>query len=556
MNTAKPVRLAPLSVFALLGAVAIAPCAHAASCESLMGLALTNARIDAAVTVPAGSYTPVGTTTAVQGLPAFCQVHGVATPVSGSNIGFELWLPQQGWNGKLEMFGNGGYSSAIEYPNMGAQLARGYATLGTDTGHTGSDPDFAVGHPEAIVDWGHRAVHQSVVEARAVIHQFYDADPMHSYFAGCSTGGHQAFMEAQRYPADFDGIIAGDPGHNRTHLNMGFLWEFLRDHPQGRDNEPLLPASKLPMVTAAAVKACRPADTLRNGGLANEPFLNDPRDCTFDPASLQCRAGDQADCLTSAQVAVVKDIYAGPHNPRTGALIENGYVPGSEAAKPPGWASYFQDFNGRNAPARTNFWSIWVFGDPNWNWWSYDFDATAKATDDKLAADLNAMSADLEPFRLRGGKLITYHGFADPVVPPLDSINYRQRLIDAQAAHMPQAAGAATDSASAEGRVNDFYRLFMVPGMAHCSGGPGADSFSMQSALEDWVEHGTPPSQVTATKFANDVASSGAAFSRPLCVFPGHAFYVAGDQTKAGSYECRQDKLERLTLMPAQEYLR
>ena len=533
-------KLASLPVFALL----IAHGAHAASCPSLTGAVLTNARIESAVAVPAGSYTPAGTHVALPALPAFCAVHGVANPVPGSTIGFTLWLPAQGWNGKLEMFGNGGYSSAIDYRDMGAQLARGYATLGTDTGHTGSDPDFAAGHPEAIVDWGHRAVHESVVQARAVIHQFYAADPVHSYFSGCSTGGHQALMEAQRYPADFDGIIAGDPGHNRTHLNMGFLWEFLRDHPPGRDNEPLLPAAKLSMVTAAAVKACRPADTMRNGGLASDLFLSDPRDCAFDPASLQCRAGDQADCLTAAQVTVVRDIYAGPHNPRTGALIENGYVPGSEAAKPPGWASYFQDFTGRNAPARSNFWSLWVFGNPYWNWWSFDFDASAKATDDKLAADLNAMSPDLEPFRSRGGKLITYHGFADPVVPPLDSINYRQRVVDAQR------------HAAAERRVDDFYRLFMVPGMTHCSGGPGANSFSMQTPLEDWVEHGIAPSRVEATKFVNDAPSSGAAFSRPLCVFPGHAFYVAGDQTKAASFECRNDDLDRPTPMPDPAYQR
>ncbi len=474
----------------------------------------------------------------------------------GSRIGFELWLPQRGWNGKLEIFGNGRSSSALEYANTAAQLARGYATLGTDTGQTGSEPDFAVGHPEAIADWGHRAVHQSVVDARTVIHAFYDADPSHSYFAGCSTGGHQAFMECQRYPADFDGIIAGDPGHNQTHLNMGFLWEFLRDHPDRRNDEPLLSASKLPMVSAAAVKACRPTDTRINGGLASDPFLNDPRDCAFDPAVLQCKSGDGPDCLTAAQVEVVKNIYAGPHNPRTGELTENGYPPGSEAAKPPGWASYFQDFNGRNAPARTNFWTVWVFGDPNWDWWTYDFNTTAKVTDDKLAAELNAMSADLEPFRSRGGKLLTYHGFADPVVPPLDSINYRQRLIEAQANQPQQSATGVQGLAAAEQRVDAFYRLFMVPGMAHCSGGPGANTFSMQTALEDWVEHDHPPTQVVATKFVDDAPSSGPAFSRPLCVFPAHAFYAAGDETKASSFECRQDTVARPTPRPARTYWR
>jgi feruloyl esterase len=544
MTTMKQVTLSAL----LLGSTVLAaPAARAATpCEALTGLALPDARIDAAAAVPAGSYTPAGTSMAIADLPAFCRVHGIASPVQGSTIGFEVWLPQQNWNGKLEMFGNGGYSSAMDYKAMGAQLARGYVTLATDTGHTGSDPDFAVGHPEAITDWGNRAVHVAAVHGRAVAEAFAGAAPRHSYFVGCSTGGHQAFMEAQRYPADFDGIVAGDPGHNRTHLNMGFLWEFLRDHPDRQDNHPLLPASKLPMITASAVKACRPADLVRNGGLPGDTFLADPRDCDFDPAALLCRAGDQADCLTQPQVDVVKAIYAGPHNPRTGELIENGYPPGSEAAKPPGWASYFQDFNGRNAPARTNFWSVWAFDDPKWDWWSYDFDQSAKQTDDKLAASLNAMSPDLSAFRARGGKLIQYHGFADPVVPSLESITYRQRVLDAMAA----------SSGNAEAEMGEFYRLFMVPGMAHCEGGPGANSLSMQSALEQWVENGQAPSRVVATKYQDDRPSGGVAFTRPLCAYPGHAFYVGGNANDAASFECRTDTLIRATPMPAADYLR
>ena len=530
------------SVLLIASVVAAASARAAMKCEALTGLGLPDARIDSAVAVPAGSYTPAGTTAPIGDLPAFCRVHGVASPVPGSTIGFEVWLPQQGWNGKLEMFGNGGYSSAMSYPAMGAQVARNYAVVATDTGHTGSDPDFAVGHPEAIVDWGHRAVHVSAQQGRAVTQAFTGVAPSHNYFVGCSTGGHQAFMEAQRYPDDFDGIVAGDPGHNRTHLNMGFLWEFLRDHPVGKDNEPLLPAAKLSMVTAAAVKSCRATDLARNGGLAEDNFLADPRDCSFDPASLQCHAGDQPDCLTPAQVDVVKAIYAGPHNPRTGGLIENGYVPGSEAAQPPGWASYFQDFNGRNAPARTNFWSIWAFDDPKWDWWSFDFGKSAEQTDAKLAATLNAMNPDLSAFRARGGKLIQYHGFADPVVPPLDSINYWRRVL----ATVP----------GGETAMGQFYRLFMVPGMAHCSGGPGANSLSMQSALEEWVENGHAPTEVVATKFTDDKPAQGVAFSRLLCPYPAHGFYVAGDKTNSASFECRTDELSRPTPMPAAEYLK
>ncbi len=557
MSMTGPVR-GRLLAGALLGATMLAaPRARAAGdCEALARLALPGARIEAATSVAPGSYTPPGATAAVDGLPGFCRVHGLAAPVPGSRIGFELWLPLQGWNGKLEMFGNGGYASAIEYANMGAQLVRGYATLGTDTGHTGTDPDFAVGHPEAIIDWGYRAVHESVVQARAVLRAFYDAAPAHSYFVGCSTGGHQAFMEAQRFPADFDGIVAGDPGHNRTHLNMGFLWEFLRDHPAGRDDEPLLPAAKLPMLTAAAVKACRPADLARNGGLPGDAFLSDPRDCGFDPASLQCPTGDGPDCLTAAQVGVVRAIYAGPHDPRTGELIENGYVPGSEAARPPGWPFYFQDFNGTNAPARSNFWRVWAFADPKWDWWSFDFDHAAATVDDRLAGELNAMSPDLEAFRARGGRLIQYHGFADPVVPPLDSITYRQRVLDAVRARLARERGGDVGPVVAEAEMQRYYRLFMVPGMAHCSGGPGANSFSMQAALEGWVEADRAPEQVVATKFNADRPAAGVAFRRPLCLYPAHAFYVGGDQADAASFACRRDDLPRATPMPAATYLR
>ena len=469
------------------------------------------------------------TVAATDGVPAYCRVQGTIDPVPGSKIGFELWLPAQGWNRKIEMFGNGGYSAAIDHPDMTAQLRRGYATLGTDTGHSGSDPDVAVEHPEVIVDWGWRAVHASVEAARTIVASFYGAAPIHRYFSGCSTGGHQALTEAQRFPDDFDGIVAGDPGNNRTHLNVGFLAEFLRDHPKGDNNVKLLPAAKLSVLTAAAVRSCRAADLRRDGGLPGDDFLSDPRDCKFDPASLRCHGADGPDCLTDAQVGVAQAIYAGPHDPRTGALIENGYVPGSEA----GWAAYFQDFNGRNEPARADFWADWVFHEPNWNWWSFDFDRDVTLTDDHLAGTINAMNPDLSRFAAHG-KLIGYHGFADPVVPSLESINYYQRVVAAMGGTAP---------------VDRFFRLFMVPGMGHCKGGPGPSRFDAQSALEDWVERGRAPARLVAT-------ASNASSSRPLCPYPAHAFYRAGDPKDAASFDCRTDTLERPTPMPAPAYLR
>lgn len=217
----------------LIAAVAITPfsvvSADAAECADLATLALPQTKIDAAQSIPAGSYAPPYAKPLAD-LPAFCRVHGVVSPVPGSVIGFEVWLPQTNWNRKLEMFGNGGCSSDMSYPDMAARLKAAYVSVATDTGHIGSDPSFAIARPESIPDWGYRAVHETVERAKLLTHAFYGEPPAHNYFRGCSTGGHQALMEAQRFPIDFDGIIAGDPGNNRTHLNAGFLWQYIVNH--------------------------------------------------------------------------------------------------------------------------------------------------------------------------------------------------------------------------------------------------------------------------------------------------------------------------------------
>jgi feruloyl esterase len=223
--------IAAPGVVLAIGALSPAP-SMAASCDAVVGLKIDNTTIDAAESHPVGAYTPAGGAE-IAGLPSFCRVHGVITPVEGSHVGFEVWLPEAEWNGKIEMLGNGGYSSAMPLPAMAEQLKRGYAVVATDTGHKGDDPDFADGHPEAIVDWASRAVHVSFEAAKSVVSAFYGQAARHAYFWGCSTGGQQALMEAQRYPKDFDGILAGDPGNNRTHLNAGFFWQFVKNHRSG-----------------------------------------------------------------------------------------------------------------------------------------------------------------------------------------------------------------------------------------------------------------------------------------------------------------------------------
>lgn len=472
--------------------------------------------------------------------PAFCRVRAEIRPVAGSRIGMELWLPQSGWNGKFEMVGNGGYGSSLDYPAMAGLLASGYAAAGTDTGHQGDDPDFALGHPEAIVDWGYRAVHLTAVEAKRLTTIRYAALPSHSYFAGCSTGGHQAMMEAQRFPDDFDGIIAGASGGDRTHLNAGFLWQFLRNH---RTDDPatLLPATKLPMITQAALAACRGDNGGRAGGLASDGWLDDPQVCRFRPATLQCTGDeDGPDCLTKVQIVALHAMYDGARNPRTGRRVANGYPMGSESSggppSLPGWSLYWADPRHPDQPARANFWRLWAGFGPNWSPWRFDFDRDMAATDSRLAATINATNPDLDGFQRRGGKLIAYHGLADPVVPVADSTDYRSAVL-ARVQSKTKVLGR-----QAQQTVDAFYRLFLAPGMGHCGGGPGLNKVETQSALEAWVEHGVAPQALLARHEARPAEAQPINFSRPVCRYPAYAVYQrGGDPTKAQSFFCRSD---------------
>jgi feruloyl esterase len=504
--------------------------ALAASCEELSALRIENTVIEAAENHPAGTYAPTAAA-AIADLPGFCRVHGIVSAVAGSRVGFEAWLPQDRWNGKVEMVGNGGYSSSMAFKAMGQLLSRGYATVATDTGHTGDDPDFASDHPEAIVDWGHRAVHVSIMAARSVVSAFYGQSPRHAYFAGCSTGGHQALMEAQRYPTDFDGIIAGDPGNNRTHLNAGFLWQFVKNHRAG-DLASIIPPEKLGSITDAVVKACRGHD----GGLPSDNFLTDPEACGFSADQLVCKGSDALDCLTKEQADALSEMYRGAHDPHTGEQIYYGWPKGSENSGRivktlPGWSLYWADPVHPDRPARLNFWKIWAFQDPNWDWRSFDFDTGMKTVDDKLAPIINAMSPDLSAFKAAGGKLIQYHGLADPVVPPRESIDFYERVQATQSGGTP---GPADVTAG-------FYRLFLVPGLYHCENGPGPNVLDTQAALENWVEKGAAPDTIAATKFHDDKPSEGVEMSRPLCPYPNVARYKGdGDPAHASSYACAQ----------------
>ena len=521
-------------------------------CTALATLSLPHATVTAAEVLRDGVFHEAagmdGKPRDHAGLPPFCRVRGVSTPVPGSRIGFELWLPLGEWNGRLHMVGNGAYGDRIYYPQMVARLQNGDVAVATDTGHQGGELGFGAGHPERIADWGHRAVHESVVAAKAVAAAFFGSGPRVSYFSGCSTGGGQALSEAQRYPADFDGIIAGDPGNNRTALNLTFLWQFLKNHRAGDNATAVVPPDKLLMVRRAAIAACDGLDGVKDG------VINDPRQCRFDLATLACSGHEDASCLTAPQIDTLRAIYAGPRDTRTNQPLYGAFLPGSEGSSRtghdarPGWSAYWANPRLSQEPQRVDFFRLWAFEDPNWNWWNFDWAKDIDAVRAKLSPLVDATNPDISLFHARGGKLILFTGWDDPVGAASDLLAYYGQVA---------AKGQGADAASRLADTQSYAELYMVPGMWHCAEGAGATHFStatrdsappvsdarhdMAVALQDWVEHGRAPQEIIATKFVGAAGPDGKrdiAFQRPLCVFPKVAHYRGGPPDKAESFAC------------------
>lgn len=495
-----------------------------AECRALTALSIPGVTIDSAAVRDAGSFSLPGTgpghslsqAAPKVDLPVFCRVQAVALPSSDSTIHFEVWLPARKlWNGKLMAVGNGGYIGAISYFEMAPALRRGFAVVGGDTGHTGAGLEFGIGHPQKIRDWGDRSIHAITKGAKAITRAFERAPPRRSYYDGCSTGGHQGLTEAQRYPDDFDGIIAGAPGNDRTHLNAAFMWMGIenRKNPNGR-----LTAADLTLVSRAVLASCDAKDGLKDG------IVVDPRRCDFNPETLRCRAGKTPDCLTGAQVATLRTLYGGLRNPRTGELIYPRYTQGSEA----GWNMLL---NGTE-PYRTSFWSEWVFGDPTWSWKRFDVTRDVALADAKLGPIVNAMSPDLSAFRARGGKLILYQGWIDPVVSALDTLRYYDAVV--------RRMGGVR-------QTRRFARLFMVPAMGHC-GALGGGSFDLLpisgrsgrdvvSLLDSWVERSIPPERLPV----EERHGTRVVRTRVACAFPDVAMWNGtGDPNEAASFVCEK----------------
>lgn len=423
------------------------------------------------------------------------------------------------------MIGNGGYSSQIRYDQLAGLIKAGDAAVATDTGHQGDGLEFGFDNDDAIEDWGHRAVHESIVASKVLTAQFYGKPSIRSYFAGCSTGGHQGLMEAQRYPADFDGILAGDPGNNRTNLNLGFLWQFLANHPSKDNSRPLLTVDDLKRVNARALEECDDDDGVKDGIITN------PRTCRFKPEMLHCVKEANASCLSTDKITALRRMYDGARRKDTGRQIYPGWPVGSEYLEGAGgWNNYWANPQKPDEPQRVDFFRRWAFKDNAWNWYRFDWAKDIDFVHTRLGAMVDATRADLSGFFKHGGKIILYQGTADPVVSATDTVNYYKRVLKSN-----------THSAEAS-------RLFLVPGMAHCAGGPGASAIApgtdaehdVSLALRRWVETGMPPSRIIATRYKQGSAASGIAMTRPICAWPKMPAYKgSGDTNDAQNFNCR-----------------
>jgi len=510
-------------------------------CESLKELKLTNVLIDSASIVPEGAAkVSPGNSTLRKLVPEHCAIQAIAKPTSDSEIHFEVWLPVKNWNGKYLQRGNGGWAGTIPKDDMAGALIRGYAVAGTDDGHQGTalDATWVPGHPEKLVDFAYRAVHETNVNAHLLLTAFYGKDAQRNYFYGCSDGGREALMEAQRFPEDFDGIVVGAPANNWSHLSAGIVWneQALRGTP-----ESAIPPAKLLAIQKAALDACDALDGVRDG------LIEDPQACHFNPNILACKQGtDTNDCLTPPQLSALKKVYGGLKDPRNGNQVLPGWAVGTENGEG-GWNMWIASSKPESALQfvyAEGFYSKAVYEQPSWNFRSMTFTADLDFADRKAGWILNSTNPDLRTFRDHHGKLLQYHGWGDAAITPYNSIDYYKSVQEFLAKY----PDPRTDTSKP---VDDFYRLFMVPGMGHCGGAAGPNHFGNSSlatdpddperdvlaALDRWVETGVAPDHILGQGTVPGDPSKK--LTRPLCPYPKVARYKgAGDPFAAASFEC------------------
>jgi Tannase and feruloyl esterase len=499
-----------------------------ASCEDLATFPLADGKITSVVAISENSAIPLSLLPVSMVAPvSFCRVAATLMPSSDSAIMAEVWLPDPAkWNGKFLGSGNGGFGGSVSGPalDMRMALAKGYATAGDDLGHEITavvvDGTWVIGHPEKVKDFAYRADHVTAEFAKALIAAYYGRPPQFSYFRGCSNGGHEALMEAERYPADYDGIIAGAPANSWTHIMAGFLWNetALFGKPESQ-----IPQGKLAVIQDAVLAQCDTLDGVKDG------IINDPAMCHFDPAVLLCKSGDAPKCLTPPQLDALRKIYRGPVNPRTGQSIYPGFPPGSEGL-PQNWDFWITGPKAAQSQFGSQFFGGFVVADPKWDFRTFDFDRDVARTDAELGPTINSNNPDLKAFAARGGKLILFQGWADAAITPWGTIQYYR---DIQQKMRPDQA-------------RRFVRLFMAPGMMHCAGGPGPNTFDAVAAIEQWREKNQAPETLIAARYANPTAALAGKplgeplSTRPLCAYPKVAHWIGkGSPDEAQNYVCR-----------------
>jgi hypothetical protein len=517
-------------VKSILLVVATASSLSAATCESLASLSLPSTTITAVESRSGGEFAPP-TGQLLRNLPAFCRVAGIIRPSSDSEIRFEVWLPAAGWNGKFRGAGNPGFAGSVNFAVLADAVRHNYASASTDTGHTdnsGTSAAWALNHPEKVVDYGYRAIHLTTVNAKAIVAAFYGQGPRYAYFNSCSNGGREGLMEAQRYPADYDGIIAGAPANDGTGYNSmaAFVAKSLLADPAS-----YIPTAKLPAIEAAALAQCDAKDGVKDGVIEN------PLACRFDPSVLLCKDRESDACLTTPELTALKAIYRGLRDSK-GNEIFPGFSYGGEAESG-GWATQITGPAPEKSLLSENaltFFGNMVYGNPAWQYRAFDPDRDPKIARDRLGSVLNATDPNLSAFQQRGGKLILFHGWTDAAISPMNTIHYFDSVT--------KKLGAKTSA--------EFLRLYMVPGMGHCGGGagvaswpngwvpPDADRFhSIDAALEGWVEQGTAPAEIIATKYKDNRPGAPVERSRPVCPWPQTAKYKGtGSIDDAGSFHC------------------
>ena len=494
------------AAFCLVACLSASP-AFAATCDGLASLALKDAKITSARVVAAGQFAPpggrggAGANSPYKTLPEFCRVEATLTPSSDSDIKVEVWLPTANWNGKFQGVGNGGWAGVISYSAMAEAVRAGYATASTDTGHSTPGAEFVQGHPEKLIDFSWRSEHEMTVKAKSVIETMYGSAPKLSYWNGCSTGGRQALKEAQKFPDDYDAIIAGAPA-NRTTLSLWIAHAVLKDPAS------YIPPAKYPLIHKGALDACDAEDGLKDG------LISDPAQCSFDPTVLLCKGGDGPSCLTAAQVTAAKKMYTPPINSRTGKAMSARLTPGTELA----WGEQAQG-PAPNANINDHYKYV-VFKDAGWDWKTFNFDGDAARSEQPEFNIMNATDPNMEPFFSRGGKLLLYQGWSDPRVPALQTIEYYKSVVEKR--------GGAS-------KASNSIRLFVAPGMGHCGGGEGPNVFDKVGPLEQWREQGKAPDQITASH-----ATAGKVDrTRPLCPYPQMAKYKGtGSIDDAANFVC------------------